>query len=96
MGSLEKSAIVLRAGLEFLSGRRLSAFLMEAVGRRDKALRDCLDRLELDEEIANGSEEEVTGMWKWKDRGKRVGGGGMELGRKQDGQETESWLPMDT
>lgn len=103
MDSLEKSVIVLRAGLEFLSGRRLSATLTEAFGCRDKALTDCLDRLGLDEEIANCSEEEVFRTVEsegQKDGGERTGGGGgrrMESGRKQDGkrQEMEGRLPTD-
>lgn len=39
MGSWEKNAVILRAGQEFLSGRRQSATLMEAFGHEDKAQR---------------------------------------------------------
>lgn len=69
---------------------------MEAFGCRDKALRNCLDRLELDDEIANCSEEGYrnVGMEGWR----RKNGGGGKAGRKQDGkrQEREGRLPTDT
>lgn len=59
--------------------------------------RNCLDSLELDEEIANCSEEEGyrnVGMEGWR----RKNGGWGEAGRKQDGkrQEREGRLPTDT
>lgn len=60
MGSLEKKAVILRAGQEFLSGRRLSATLMEACGHEDKARRRLSDGLGLDEETADCSEGEVS------------------------------------
>jgi hypothetical protein len=39
MGNLEENAVILRASQEFLSGRGLSATLMEAFVHEDKVLR---------------------------------------------------------